>query len=276
MTAPVPAPRSRHIILAAWRIAIAMLPLGAGLAIAAILLPTAHDPSASITVATRIATGVVLSVVTLVVVALLVRWEGRGRLSEAGLTSFRTGWRLAVWGAIVWTVPAALAFGVLALLGSPLSVAVPVMDLLGTVTLLMVAVLLAEAIPEEVVFRGYITTTLGTVTRGWGIIVIQAALFTLFAAVLRQNAHLADLSLFLTMGIGFGYLRMITGSVWMPIGFHTAFQTGAQLVLTHGAVTFAGGTGAAMLALGVIPFATAAVLVSAAGIPRRIAPGVPS
>ncbi|WP_366915640.1 CPBP family intramembrane glutamic endopeptidase, partial [Acidipropionibacterium jensenii] len=49
------------------------------------------------------------------------------------------------------------------------------------------------------------------------------------------------------MGIGFGYLRMVTGSVWMPIGFHAAFQTGAQLVLAQDAPDFSGSTGAAML-----------------------------
>ncbi|MCT7294269.1 hypothetical protein NVV99_25615, partial [Rhodococcus sp. PAE-6] len=57
----------------------------------------------------------------------------------------------------------------------------------------------------------------------------------------------------------------------IPLGsLNTAFQTGAQLVLTHDAIEFSGGTGAAMLALGAIPFAAAAILVSANGIPRFI------
>ncbi|GAB3165179.1 hypothetical protein GCM10027059_22490 [Myceligenerans halotolerans] len=130
--------------------------------------------------------------------------------------------------------------------------------------------LLAEAIPEEVVFRGYVTTVLGSVTRGWWVITIQAVLFTLFAGALRQHWNPMDLSLFLAMGIGFGYLRMITGSVWMPVGFHTAFQTGSQLVLTHDAVEFTGGQIAGMLALGAVPFAVAAVVVSSTGIPRFV------
>ena len=263
-------PRSRRIFSAAWRIILAVLPLGAGLAIAMTLLPTTRDPSDPITLATRIGIGLVLSALVIAVVALLIRYADRGRLHDSGMTSIRTGWWLAVWGAVVWTAPAALAFGVLALLGSPLTITVPVPDLILTVLLLLCAVLLAEAIPEEVVFRGYVTTALDGLTRGWGIILTQAVLFTLSAALLRQNANPADLSLFLAMGIGFGYLRMITGSVWMPIGFHTAFQTGAQLVLTHDAIDFSGGTGAAMLALGTIPFAAAAILVSATGIPRFI------
>lgn len=268
-----PAPRARRLGSAAWRIALAILPIAAGLSLATILLPAPENPSDPATLSVRIAVGIVISAATLTVIALLTRIADHRRMSEAGLTSMRSGWRLAVWGAIVWTIPAAATFGVLALLGTPLTSTVAGPELARTVILLLLAVLLAEALPEEAVFRGYVTTALGTLTRGWGVIIVQALLFTLFAALLRQNANPADLSLFLAMGIGFGYLRMITGSVWMPIGFHTAFQTGAQLVLTHDAIDFAGGAGAAMLALGVIPFSVAAILISSTGIPRIINPG---
>ncbi|WP_188756301.1 CPBP family intramembrane glutamic endopeptidase [Microbacterium album] len=267
------AARSRRIGSAAWRIALAVLPLGLGLTLATTLLPAAQDLSDPATLAIRILAGLVISALTIAVVALLVRYVDRKRLRDAGLTNIRTGWRLAIWGAVVWTVPAALTFGVLALVGAPLTVTVPLPDLAGTVVLLLLAVLLAEAIPEEALFRGYITTVLGALTRGWGVIIVQAVLFTLFAGLLRQNWNPVDLSLFLAMGVGFGYLRMITGSVWMPIGFHAAFQTGSQLILSHDAVDFAGDTGAAMLALGVIPFTVAAILVSSTGIPRIVNPG---
>lgn len=270
----VPRPLPRRLLCAAGRIAVAILPLGVGLTLLTILLPAAQNPSDPATLGLRIVGGIVISVATLSVIAFLAHFADRSRMGEAGLAGAKMGWWLAVWGVIVWTVPAAAAFGVLALLGAPLTVTVSAAELSLTVLLLFAAVLFAEAIPEEVVFRGYITTVLGNLTRGWGVIVIQALLFTLFAALLRQDANLADLSLFLTMGIGFGYLRMVTGSVWMPIGFHAAFQTGAQLVLTHKAVDFAGGAGAAMLALGVIPFSAAAILVSSIGVPGIGNPGL--
>ena len=56
-----PSPRSRRIFSAAWRIILAVLPLGAGLAIAMPLLPTTRDPSDPTTLATRIGIGLVLS-----------------------------------------------------------------------------------------------------------------------------------------------------------------------------------------------------------------------
>lgn len=257
-----PAPASPRRVSVAWRITLAVLPLGLALAFVSAWSSDARDLSDPVTLAMRIGAGIAISAGAVAVVALLIRLADRRRMSDAGLTDVRGGWRLAAWGAAAWVVPAALAFGLLALLGVPLTVTVPAADFTGTVLLLLLAVLLTEAIPEEVIFRGYVTTALGAVTRGWWVIVIQALLFTLFAGLLRQDWNPTDLSLFLTMGIGFGYLRMITGSVWMSIGFHTAFQTGAQLVLTHDVVDFAGGTGTAMLALGVIPFTAAAILVS--------------
>lgn len=265
--------RSRRFTSAAWRIALAVLPLGAGLAILPALLPTARDLSDPTTLMLRIAAGVGLSALTFAMILLLVRVVDRRRMWEAGLRSPIAGWRLAVWGALLWTVPAAATFGVLGLLGTPLTVTVPGPELARTALLVLLAVLVIEAIPEEVVFRGYVTQVLGTVARGWWVIVIQALLFTLFGALLRQSWDPVDLSLFLVMGIGFGWLRQLTGSIWMSVGFHAAFQTWAQLVLTHEVLAFAGGTGTAMLALGMVPFTVAAVVTSTFGIPRAVQAG---
>lgn len=269
MTPPA-SPLSRRIASTAWRVAFAMLPLGVALTMMATLLPTTRGLSDPMTLTIRIAAGVAISALTLAVIALLIHKADGKRMEDAGLTGIRTGWRLALWGAFVWTVPAAATFGILALVGAPLTVTVPAAEFTRTVLLLILAVLLTEALPEETVFRGYLTSALGAVTRGWWIISVQALLFTLFAAILRQNWNPADLLLFLTMGIGFGYLRMTTGSIWMSIGFHTAFQTGSQLVLSHEAVGFAGDTGAAMLALGAIPFGVAVSVVCTTGVPRFV------
>lgn len=267
------APRPRVLASAAWRITLALLNLGAGLAALPALLPDTRDLSDPTTLTLRIAAGFALSALTIAVILCLIRGADGGRMRDAGLTSPRTGWRLAVWGALLWTVPAAATFGVLGLLGAPLTVTVPGPELVRTVLLLLLAVLVAEAVPEEAVFRGYIMHALGVVARGWWGIIAQALLFTLFGAVLRQSWNPVDLSLFLVMGIGFGWLRLLTGSIWMSVGFHAAFQTGAQLVLTHEVLSFDGGTGTAMLALGMLPFTVAAAVTSALGIPRAVHEG---
>lgn len=265
-------PPSRRVGSILWRITLAVLPLGAGLTAVGLLLPTRSDPSDPAVLAMRIAAGAAISVVTLGLTTLLLRTADRRAGVDAGLTHPGAGWRLAGWGALLWFVPAAAAFAVLALRGAPLTVTVPTAELARTVLLLFLAVLLAEAIPEEVVFRGYVTTVLSTRWRGWWVIAVQTFLFTLCAGLLRQDWNPGDLSLFVAMGVVFGYLRLVTGTVWVSIGFHAAFQTGAQLVLTHDGLVFTGGTGAALLALGSIPFVVAAVLVAFTG-PARGRPG---
>jgi membrane protease YdiL (CAAX protease family) len=257
-----PATSPRTVLIAAGNIALAIVPLGVGLTVATMVGP-AGDPGEPQTLALRILIGVVLSALTLAVLALLIRFADGGQMrATSWLPGPGAAWRLAAVGAALWLVPAAATFGVLALFGGHWSVTATVPELALTVALLALAVLLTEAIPEELVFRGYVTSVLGTVARGWWVIGIQAVLFTVVAGLLRQNWNPLDLSLFVSMGVGLGYLRMVTGSVWMPVGFHAAFQTGAQLVLSHDDVEFAGGAGAAMLALGVVPFAVAAIIVS--------------
>ena len=254
----------------AGRAAFVVFVLGALLVGSTTFAPATGEPSELATLAFRVAAGVVISVVTVGLIAVLVRADDRWTMADVGLGDVRAGWRLALWGAGLWLVPAAATFGVLAVLGTPLSVAVPAAELALTVSLLLLAVLLTEALPEEAVFRGYLTTALGTRLGGWWVVVVQALLFTTFAAVLRQDWNPTDLSLFLTMGIAFGYLRLVTGSIWMSVGFHTAFQTGAQLVLTHDVVDFAGDSAVAMLALGVVPFTVAAVVLSSTPAPRWV------
>src|SRR5690606_13656218 len=105
----------------------------------ALLVPAPTDLSAPVTLAGRIAAGVAISALSLLVIALLIRKGDGKRMRDAGLTSIRSGWRLVLWGALVWFVPAGATFGVLAILGAPLTVAVPASELALTVVLLLAA-----------------------------------------------------------------------------------------------------------------------------------------
>lgn len=210
----------------------------------------------------RIIGGAGLSAIVLVLIASLSRWVEHRPPAESGLGSMRSGVRAFVIGAVAWLFPAAAAFGILTLVGSPLTITAPAAEFWTILTLLLVAVLLSEAVPEEFVFRGYVTRVLGERMRGWSIIVAQAAVFTLTATVLGGAVDVLGLSLFAAMGIGLGYMRLITGSVWTSIGFHTAFQTASQLVLTHNVVTFTGTPLTTTFALGAIPFAIGTTIIA--------------
>ena len=241
------------------RIVVPIAVLTAGLLTIAAILSPAEVTELS-TIVMRSVGGAVVSILVIGTIVVLARNVDRRPLRAFGISPLGDGWRAFVSGALFWLLPASVMFALLGLLGSPLTVTVSATELTSTVVLLLLAVLLMEAIPEELVFRGYITGVLGERLSGWWVILAQTTLFTGFALLLRGYTGVADLSLFIGMGIGLGYLRMVTGSVWIAVGFHMAFQTGAQLVLTHEVVEFAGQTDTAMLALGAVPFAVAAIL----------------
>jgi uncharacterized protein len=107
-------------------------------------------------------------------------------------------------------------------------------------------VLLAEAIPEEFAFRGYIYGTLATVMPRWtaSIITLTAFVglplpiyvvyFVLFGQAATFGGHVGItweyMIVLIPFGIALQYLRVLTGSVWACIGFHAAFLHLARTV----------------------------------------------
>jgi uncharacterized protein len=150
----------------------------------------------------------------------------------------------------------------LALLGHSTGTSGSISEVIGRISLLLLAVLLGEAIPEELVFRGYVTGVLNRHLAAWPAIALQTTLFTVTVLLLRGYPGIADLSLFITMGIIFGYFRLITSTMWASVGFHAAFQTGAQLLLTHEVVEFTGPRDVEMLAIGAGPFIAGFLVIS--------------
>jgi membrane protease YdiL (CAAX protease family) len=209
----------------------------------------------------RITAGVGISIAVILTVVLLTRQVDRRPLREIGWTGFSHALRGFVIGATTWLLLASASFTAFVLLGASFEIAVPPAEFWAIVGLVLVAVLLAEALPEELAFRGYVTRVLGERLRGWWIIITQAALFTATAWMLRGMLSLSDLSLFIAMGIGLGYLRLVTGSVWVVVGFHMAFQTGAQLLLTHEVIEFGGSPLQATLGTGAIPFGVSVIII---------------
>lgn len=236
-----------------------------GVTVAALLLLIAlsgsSDPTGYGTLWTRILGGLALSVLVAIAIIVLVRRVERRSLTVVGFTTAAGDLRAFALGVAAWTLPAAVTFLVLALLGSPLRVTAPAADFWLVLGLLFLAVLLSEAIPEELVFRGYVSAVLAERLSPWWVIGVQTVLFVATAILLRGDINPLDVSLFAAMGFVLGYVRHVTGSVWTAVGIHVAFQTAAQLVLTQRVIEFGGPPELAMLALGAVPFTAVAILV---------------
>jgi len=238
---------------------IAVLVVGLLVATAARQAASPQEPSSPVW---RIQTGVLISAAVIATIVLLARRLDRRPWAAFGMTSPAVAGRTSVVGVLAWLLPAVTTFAIFALAGAPLEVRAPAAQVAQTVLIVSLAVLLGEAVPEELVFRGYLTGVLGERLHGWSIIGVQAVLFVGAAQLVRGYTGLNSLALFLGMGIGLGYLRMVTASVWTSVGFHAAFQTGAQLVLGHNVVGF-DSPFLVMLAVGPVPFGVGAILVTA-------------
>lgn len=89
-------------------------------------------------------------------------------------------------------------------------------------------IFISEALPEELIFRGYLFKKLSAFTKAWLTIALQAGLFLLFAFLIGAAGDPLDASFLLTFAITLGIVRAATGSVWAAIGFHLACMTFQQ------------------------------------------------
>lgn len=80
--------------------------------------------------------------------------------------------------------------------------------------LLASGVVLAAAICEEALFRGYVQSSLQNALKPWAAILVTAALFAAF------HLEPAGLPTYLLLGAWLGWLRFASASLWLPILAH--------------------------------------------------------
>ena len=173
-----------------------------------------------------------VAISALVVPLILLARRHLDRRPWAGLrlTSLRVGWRPALFSAIFWLVTAGLGLTLTLALGwARIAVSTPDAGIVLLALYLPLLVFFYEALPEELIFRGYFYRNLATRYALWLAVVLQAVLFTLWATAIGAAGSVDRLILFFTFSIVLGILRALTGNLWASIGFHLAFQWVTQL-----------------------------------------------
>ena len=157
--------------------------------------------------------------------------------ADLGLESPRRAWQPFLVGVAAFVVPSGLGLTIALATGwVDLQPQVPWTTILGWAALLIALVFAFEALPEELIFRGYLQRNLTTVMPPWVAVLGQAVLFTAFGTGLWVASEGWDVLpdrgiMFFTVAVVLGLLHIQTGSLWTPIGFHLAFQVMAQSLL---------------------------------------------
>lgn len=166
-------------------------------------------------------------------------------------------------GMCIWLVPGSLGLALCLLTGLVnIELIASFRDVISFVPLLALLVFLYEAFAEELIFRGYIYSNLSEKFKDYQIVFIQALLFTLWGVAIGAAGSVDRLVFLFAFSWVQGSLRMVSGNVWVPIGFHLGFQTIAQLFLneSRGFFLIENIGNLQLVAFGLLPFLTAEII----------------
>lgn len=172
----------------------------------------------------RMGFGLIVSLLTILLITVLCRYSK----SKPDLKFFSHSKKFLV-GAGWYIVPAVVGLVIASLFGVvEISINTSFGDAVSAIALVAVLVFLSEALPEEIIFRGYIFSKLTTFSGRWVTIFLQSAIFLIFAFMIGALDNWLDASFIFTFGISLGILRAAVGSVAAPVGFHLACMTMQQ------------------------------------------------
>jgi membrane protease YdiL (CAAX protease family) len=204
----------------------------------------------------------------LVIVALagVLRWE-HTRPADYGVTGGERMRRGLAQGVVGYLIPFGAATFVILLLGIVrFDIPADPLTVIGQGLLVLTLVILYEAVPEELIFRGYLFRVLAERLPSWLTILVQALMFCGFGIVVGAAATFDRILLFFVFSLALGVLRQVTGTVFATIGFHAVFQMLAQWSLGdrwNAVVASDPGEWYGLVALGIAPFALAPVVARA-------------
>ncbi|HYZ37949.1 MAG TPA: type II CAAX endopeptidase family protein [Pseudonocardiaceae bacterium] len=108
-----------------------------------------------------------------------------------------------------------------------------------TIILIALSTVLVQAFPEELVFRGYMYANLGETLPLWATVVSSSLIFGSMHVFSDQGATTAGQhATYAVAATGFGLMlaacRMVSGMLWLGIGFHCGFDVcNNRLTIVH-------------------------------------------
>lgn len=183
---------------------------------------------------------------------------------QLGLATFKINFYSFLLGFLLWIVPAIIGIFICLYFGwVEITVYTDLPQLLFSLLILFVTVFLIEALPEELIFRGYIYRFLHAIFPHWAVIILQTLLFSLFAYIIGAMYSIEQIQFISGFAIILGIFRAISGNVWTSIGFHVAIMTATQILgTTHGHFDVSGMFTLQFFAFILLPSAVGATVLS--------------
>lgn len=180
------------------------------------------------------------AVITLGVLALMTALRARTtQLSRSmGMQDTASNLRACLLGAGLWLVPAALGTTICMALGwTSIDARAPLGTLILATSTVALGVMLIEALPEELLFRGFMQGAVARRYPAWSALFAQLALFVAFAWAIGALHSPWQWMFIPGFALILGYARALSGNVWTCIGIHLAWMTTTQtLAMPHFAV----------------------------------------
>lgn len=172
----------------------------------------------------------ITTILTLILIQVVLKID-KISWNQLGQSTFKTNIFSFLLGFSLWTIPASIGLFICLIVGwVEINVHTDLNSLLLSIFILFITVFFIEALPEELIFRGYIYRYLNALFPHWGTIILQALLFSLFAYFIGAMYSVEQLQFIPGFAIILGVFRAISGSLWASIGFHVAIMTATQIL----------------------------------------------
>ena len=172
----------------------------------------------------------ITSILTVSLIETIRRMDGVS-WRQLGQGSVRTNIFSFCLGFFLWAIPAAFGLTICIMLGwVEITLQTELHILFVNMMILFITVFLMEALPEELIFRGYIYHYFNILFPHWVTIILQALLFLLFAYFIGAMYSVEQIQFLPGFAFILGYFRAISGNVWTSIGFHVAIMVAFQIL----------------------------------------------
>ncbi len=169
--------------------------------------------------------GVASTVVAAIVIGVLTRFVDRRRLYRLGVAVGKRTPFVFLAGLVAVAAPVVVTALVASATGQTTSSSQPFPSLVMVLALAF----LMQAVPEELLFRGYLFQTSAASLPAWGVVVLSSGLFGALHILSQSGAtSFSQKLLYVVMATGLGALatamRIAGGSVWAAVGVHGGFH----------------------------------------------------